>query len=341
MDSRVLAVMARKHGLATTRDLVAVGIEQRQVARWLKSGELHQVRWSVYTTRDLWKSWDIYHDRPLARIRAASSTLRVPFVFSHDSSAIPLRLPLIRPQDSAIHITRTELRGSRTSGGIHHHGALYDAGQVVDAAGLRVLDRARTVVDLARDHGYRAGLVAADGAMQHGVSRTELRAAAAAMAGWPYSLTVNAVVRDADPGAESVAESLGRELLMELGQEGIETQFPVAVPNGVAWCDLRVGRHLIEVDGHAKLIPVLEGGLAQRPPHQVLWDQHRRQLEVCAGRFGMSRLTWEDFWGSARERAKERVMAELVDTEHRYGSELTAEQAQFAARMRGRRYKAG
>lgn len=341
MDSRVRALMARNDGLATTRDLVAVGIEPRQVARWLRAGELVQVRWSVCTTRELWDSWDVFHDRPMARIRAVARTVRVPFVFSHDSAAIPLRLPLIRPQSSDVHISRRELRGSRTSSGLHHHGALFDPRQVVVTEGLRTLDRARTVTDLAREHGYRAGLVAADGALQQGVARAELWAAAEAMTGWPHSRVVRAVLHDADPGAESAAETLGRELLMELGLEGIETQFPVAVHSGAAWCDLRVGRHLVEVDGRTKLVPVEDGGVALRPAHQVLWAQHRRQLEVCAGGFGMSRLTWEDYWGTARERAQQRVLAEIAETNRRFGTELTVEQAEFAARMRGRRYKAG
>lgn len=297
------------------------------------------VRRGVYTTAELWESWDSYRERPLARVRAAHLTVVVPHHFSHDSAALVQRLPLLQPQDSGVHLTRLDLRAATTKAGVRHHGAQYDERRALVVEGLPVLDIPRTVVDLTREHGYRAGLVAADGAMQLGVSRAELAAAASEMAGWPFSLTVNAVVEDADPGAESVIETLARELVLEAGLAPVETQFPVRTASGTAWADLRVGRQLIEADGRIKSKPIEDGGLADRDLEQLLWDERRRQREVCAEGFGMMRLTYADHFGAARERAIARLLAEYAVTEQRFGTELTPLQAEFAARMRGWRYK--
>lgn len=297
------------------------------------------VRRGVYTTRELWESWDLVREQPLARVRAVALTLRVPHVRSHDSAALLWGLPLIRPQDAGLHVTRRHLRASTTQAGVRHHGAAYGDHRAVEVEGLSVLDIPRTVADLARTHGYRAGLVAADGAMQLGVTRSELAAAAREMTGWPHSLVAGAVVVDADPGAESVLETLARELIIEAGLGPVETQFPVRIPGGVAWVDLRVGRHFFEADGRIKFIPDSEGGLARTDPRTAVWDERRRQQQVCGDRFGISRLTWADLWGDARERAKERLRAEVAATERRYGTELPADVAEFAALMRGRRYR--
>ena len=237
MDARVKAAVARGHGLVTTRQLRELGVDPRRVAAWVKGGKLVAVRRGVYTTRELWESWDVYRARPIARVRAVELTLGLPHVLSHDSAGLVTGVPLLRPQDADVHVSRLHLRGSMSRGGVHHHGARYSPADVVVVDGLRTLDVPRTVADLAREHGYRAGLVAADGAMQLGVSRAELEAAAAAMVGWPESLTVNAAIADADPGAESVAETLGRELLAECGLEEIETQFPVRVGGAAVWCE--------------------------------------------------------------------------------------------------------
>jgi hypothetical protein len=331
--------MARGHGLVTAATLRQQGFSSRQVTAWVRGGVLVGVRRGVYTTRELWDSWDKYAAKPLSRIRAASMSIEIPHVFSHDSAAIVHGLPLLRPQDAAVHITRDKMRGSRVKGGIHHHGARYAAARVLRVDGLRVLDPARTVVDIAREHGYREGLVAADGAMQLGITRAQLQEAAHEMAGWPYSLTVGAVLKDADPGAESVIETLGRELLMECGLGPVETQFPVSVPWGIAWCDLRVGCHIVECDGRAKSRPVADGGLADRDLERILWDERRRQREVCSVGLGMSRLVWADFWGDARERAKERLLREEEVTRRRFGDTLPAHLEEFAQRMRGRRYR--
>jgi hypothetical protein len=339
MDSRILAAVARGGGLVTAARLHEIGVSSRQLTSLVSAGELVAVRRGVYTTAALWDQMDDYVERPLARIRAADLTLRIPHVYSHDSSAVVQRVPLLRPQDAAVHVTRTDMRGTRTKAGIRHHGARYSEERVRRVRGLDVLDIPRTVVDIAREHGYRAGLVAADGAMQLGTSRRELAAAAHELQGTPYSLTVDAVVAAGDRGAESAGETLMRELVEESGLAPDETQFPISISSGVVWVDLRVGCHLFEFDGKVKVLPPQAGGVAENAATKVLWDERKRQHLVCAEGLGMSRLTWDDFWGDARERAKRRILAEHAVTVDRFGTQLPPHLAEFAARMRGRRYK--
>lgn len=339
MDSRVRAAIAAGGGLVTSARLLALGIPAPQIARWVRSGALVAVRRGVYTTADLWASWDEYIGRPRARIRASHLTLTVPHVYCHDSAALLQEVRLIRPQDSEVHVVRPGVNGSRIRYGVRHHGAPYADHQVVLAHGLRALDVPRTVVDLARTHGYRAGLVAADGALQAGVTRSQLWAATASMRCWPGITQVRAALADAVPGAESVGETLTRELVLELGRGLPETQFPVRIRSGIAWCDLRLGRHVFEFHGRLKLRSVDRGGVADTSAEQVAWDERRRERDVCAEGLGVSRVYWDDFWGSARRRALERLEREVVVTEQRFGMRLPAHLAEFAARVRHTRVR--
>src|SRR5688500_1717555 len=104
MDARVHGVVAGGGGLATTAALAQAGVDPRYVARLARTGKLVAVRRGVYTTAELWGSWDDLRGRPLARVWAAEHALTVPHVSSHDSAALVHRLPLLRPQDSAVHI---------------------------------------------------------------------------------------------------------------------------------------------------------------------------------------------------------------------------------------------
>ena len=341
MDSRVRAAVSAGDGLVASSRLHAVGITAVQLARWVRAGELVPVRRGVYTTAELWNTWDEYAARPLARVRASHLTLEVPHVYSHDSSALAQKVRLIRPQDSEVHVTRTGVNGSRVRFAVRHHGAAYRAEQVVTACGLPVLDVPRTVVDLARTHGFRAGLVAADGALQDGWRRSDLLSAAQPMASWPGVTQVRAAIELAVPGAESAGETLSRELVCELGKGVPETQFPVRIPSGVAWCDLRLGCHVFEFHGRIKLRSVERGGVAEQAAEQVAWDERRRERDVCAVGLGVSRIYWDDLWGAARGKARERLERERAVTEARFGAELPADLAEFAARVRSRRVRAG
>ncbi len=97
MDSRLLACLARRHGLATAADLRREGFSSRQITTWVRSRVLVAVRRGVYTSAELWYSWDAYVAKPLARIRAAALTIEIPFAFSHDSAAILHGLPAPAP----------------------------------------------------------------------------------------------------------------------------------------------------------------------------------------------------------------------------------------------------
>ena len=338
MDSRTRALLARGGGLVTAASLATIGVGSERIAALRRAGDLVKVRRGVYTSGELWASWDEYAGRPLARIRAAELTLDSPHVYSHDSSMLLHRLPLLSPELAEVHVSRLDLRARRSRHGIHHHGAKFRAAQVVVADGLAALGVARTVVDIAREHGYRAGLVAADAALRSGVTRQELWRAAADMAGWPYSLTVNAVIADADGGAESVGETLARELVIECGLgPPVSTQFPVRVAAGVAWVDLRVGRHLVEFDGRVKYRSTDDGGLRDRELERLLWDERQRQQEICSDGFGMTRFVYADYWGQRRELAKIRLVKENAVSVARFGTELTPRQAELEALMRGRR----
>ena len=74
-----------------------------------------------------------------------------------------------------------------------------------------------------------------------------------------------------------------------------------------------------------------------RPVEDVLWDEKRRQREVCANGLGMSRILWEDYWAPERVPAQRRLRAEYDVTRDRYGDELPPHLEEFARHMRGQR----
>ena len=133
-------------------------------------------------------------------------------VLSHDSAAHALGLDILAPDKPLVHVTRPGFTGAWTEYGVSHHLARFRPAQVQVVDGLRVLDAARTAVDIARSRGVLHGLPVCDSAMRHGVTRAQLEEALAPMTNWPGVSAARLAVDLADPGAESVAETLGRHL---------------------------------------------------------------------------------------------------------------------------------
>ncbi len=337
MHPGVQAVFVRSGGLITREEALDLDLSPERIRASLRTGEWVVVRRGVYADGAIWAELDEHRGRPRLQARAAVRKMRRAWVMSHDSSAHELELDILTPVEPLVHVTRPGFTNAWTEHGVKHHLAHFRPEQVVEINGVRVLNLARTAVDIARERGEMHGVPACDSAMRMGVPREALIEASRPMVSWPYVTQVRSSIDLADPGAQTVGESLCRLLVHELDIGRPETQFPVSISGGVAWCDIRVGNHMFEFDGRIKYLRVQQGGVADRRVEDVLWDEKKRQRLVCAEGLGMSRIIWEDFWGARRVAAKARLRAEYDVTVARFGTQLPEHLARFAREARGRR----
>ncbi len=337
MYARLRQVLAAQGGLVTHGQALDSGLPAYRIRTLVDHGLLISMVRGVYADAEVHAALDEFRGLPRLRVRAVLMTKTRDWVLSHDSSAIEIEMPLIDPRKSLVHLTRSGYGAAWTRAGVAHHYARFAPAQLqVSGAGFRHLCTARTAVDIAREHGELAGLVACDWALRQGVSRAALIEAYLPMSHWPGVVDARAAVERADPRAESAAESLGRDLVEELGIGPVDPQFPLALGRRVNWCDLRVGNHVFEVQGKVKYLPVGEGGVAAKSPTEVVWDEKRRARLIRAEGLGVSEILYEDFWGARRPAALARLRAEYAVTEQRFGPDLEPRLAAQAAELRAR-----
>ena len=337
MHPRVVGTFSQHQNLLTRRQAVEHGISILEIDRWVGAGEWVALRRGVYALAEFWDSLDERHGRPLYLSRAASAAMRKPHVMSHHSAGLEHGLDLLVPKPFLVHVTRPGVCGSRTEHGVKHHKAPHKPEQVVEVNGRKVLDLARTAVDIAREEGLGPGVVAADAVMRVGVTRHQLMEAAEAMWSWPHVTRVRDAIELADEGAENPFESWGRILVGELGLGRPQTQFGLTDGRREVWCDLRIGRHIFELDGRIKYRTTADGGVATTSPDRVLWEEKQRQDFICGFKLGVSRIVWADLWGQARVRARDRLLREALDTTARFGDSIADLEPFLIRRPRRRR----
>lgn len=334
MYPELAADAAVQNGLFTRAQAMAAGYRERQMRTLLQpDGEWVTVRRGVYVERRLWEQMEPYDGQLVARDWAAHLMMREVHVLSHDSAARAHQLPMLEEHRGLVHVTRPWVTGARTECGVKHHLSKAEPATIENVAGLPVTGLARTAIDLAREHGELAGLIACDAVMRRGVTREELELMTRMMRNWPGITRGQRAIVRADPGAETIAESLGRDLVEEAGLGPVVTQFPVNLGWKTVWIDIGVGRHLIEVDGWVKFVPRSAGGVADQAPDDVFREQLDRQTDVTGLGFGMSRLMFRDFFGRRRQEAIQRVRREHAVTIQRFGTQLAPEMVEFAERM--------
>jgi len=166
-------------------------------------------------------------------LAAQASSRRCDRAFiSHFAAAIALEVPtygpLVRPCLTVA--SGTDLRHLADA---HLHRATVLPEDVVEIGGFRVLGVARTVLDIAREHGVIAGVVAADHALNRGlIDQTELEAMLARMTRWPGQQRARSTVASADGRAESPLESVSRMRMLEAGLPAPELQVEFCDQNG-------------------------------------------------------------------------------------------------------------
>lgn len=338
MRPHLQACADRQAGVVTRAQAKAAGYTEREL-RTLTAvdGPWVAVRRGAYVERSTWDALDPFDGRARTRDLAAHLTMTTPHLMSHDSAARSLGLPMLRAKQDLVHITRYGVGGTRTEHGVKHHMTQIGLLNTRLVDGMRVTGPARTALDLAREHGFVCGTVACDAALERGLTVEDLEAELVPMWCWPRVTQARAAVAHTRPGAESPGETLTRLLLVELDIGAPETQFPVRIGEGVAWTDLRVGCHVFEFDGRVKYRRPEDGGVAHKPVEEIVWAERTRERLVCAEGLGMSRVVWDDLFGTARELTKARLRQEYEQTAARFGTTLPEHLARSAAEIRMRR----
>lgn len=337
MRPQLQAHADRQGGVVTRRQAKGAGYSERELRTLTAvNGPWVAVRRGAYVERATWEALDPFDGRARTRDLAAHLTMATSHLIRHDSAARALGLPMLRARQELVHITRYGVGGTRTEHGVKHHMTQLGLLNTRRVAGMRVTGLARTAVDLAREHGYLCGTVACDAALERGLDVADLEAELVPMWCWPRVTQARAAVALARPGAETPGETLTRLLLVELDIGDPETQFPVRLGEGIAWTDLRVGCHVFEFDGRVKYLRAEQGGVAEKPVEEVVWDERARERRICAEGLGMSRVVWDDLFGAAREQTKARLRTEYEQTVARLGARLPDHLERSAAEIRSR-----
>ncbi|SDK00950.1 Transcriptional regulator, AbiEi antitoxin, Type IV TA system [Nocardioides sp. YR527] len=323
MNPRIQAIMVANHGLITRSQALAAGLDLETIHRHVKRGTWIAVRRGVYAERTYVESITLPTEKRRLRDRAACAAITVPFVRSHETAALELEMGILLPRKAQTHVTRHPVIGTHNKWGVKHHLAPYLDTQVSQVNGFDVLGPARTAIDIAREHGRPYGVVAVDSARQMGVSVDDFWKVLEHMKHWPNRSLAREAIELSYPGAETVGESLTRDVLEEIGLTGIETQFEITDGVRTARFDLRVGRHLFEFDGRSKYVPASEGGLALRSIDAILADEKTRQDWAHGFHLGMSRVAWDDLFGRNRNYLKDRLNREYLATCRAFGTDIS------------------
>lgn len=175
-------LMLSQGGIFLRRQALASGYTPTEFdAMTRPGGSWVRIRYGVYTTRDMLAKLD-ESARWQLRDRAALLVCNGQTVLSHSSAARFRKFPLYDVDDGLSHVTRLGSgQRSRVQAEIKHHVAHLSMDHVQMIDGIRLTSDVRTVLDVSREFGYRSGLVAADGALRAGASRSDLLAAAASL----------------------------------------------------------------------------------------------------------------------------------------------------------------
>lgn len=277
-----------RQNLLSRKDLER-GVSGRAIERALSTGELHRVRRGWYLPTAFWRGlWPESRHKALVVATWMAASGSDP-VYSHESAAALLRLPLYRwtPQSAHVILGSVDRHSARDL--FRHEGELAES-DIVVVEGIRCTSLLRTAYDLARSLPPPAALAVVDAALAQvaGVPWDFDEAAEDAMRGQleerarrPGARGIRQareLIAIAEGRAQGPLESVTRYRLHELGFARPRVQVPVPGPNlKTYWMDIGLDaqRTFLECDGIGKYLdPELAGDLA---PGQVILEEKKRE----------------------------------------------------------------
>jgi len=285
LPPKLAALAAAQAGPFTTAQAFSAGYDERTIYRLIRSGSWVRLRRGIYVERVVVPDDD--EGRHVLALRAVLLCLKNPAIASHVTSATLHRIAMLDPNYSLVHITRDCAGSSRIEAGVHHHDAALPGGQLTKVDGLLVTAPARTVLDLARGARFEAGLIAAESALNKGLTTlTELREILDYCVDWPGSRDASRIVSFASRYSESPGESVARIAFDGLGLPAPSQQVEIYDRWGfIARCDFcwKEHRTVCEFDGRGKYADL-----------KVLYDEKKREDRLREAGVEVFRIDWAE-----------------------------------------------
>jgi very-short-patch-repair endonuclease len=284
-----LVALAMRHGGVLSRaQLIAAGLSRRGIEQAVHDSTLHRLRRNAYVPARVLDTARADQSRLRTMNAAAALTgMRTrDAVVSHASAALIHGIDLLDPPAHEVTLTVPPGREGAGGDGIRQYGAALPARHVIRVRGIPVTTPARTAVDLARAHGFAAGLVAMDSALHRLLTRwIEIDQVLGDCRRWPGIAQARRAFRYVDEKAESALESLSRARFIDSDLPPPETQammFDLPTPRRVdfLWREQRV---IGEADGLTKY----------RDPDVIADEKQRDELFRQAG-YELVHWVWQE-----------------------------------------------
>lgn len=261
----------------TTAQANRSGFSNRMLAVAVGQGRLVKLRhgWFQVPAAELKPGLRAARDARIALHEAPADAIA-----SHRTAAALHGLPLLRSRENLVHLTVDRPRGGRSNGHARIHSSPPETLTAFEIDGIPVTGVARTLVDLSRTEGFRAGVVAADFALREKlITPAEFHRELELHRG----RTAVAIARDvadfADPLAESAGESLSRCIMRDLAdiptptlqREYFERDGRLLARTDFSWGD---GALVGEFDGKVKYT---RGAGFGDDPGETVWKEKQRE----------------------------------------------------------------
>ena len=292
------------------RELVDQGLNDRAIARLVRSDELVKVRHGAYAASVVWHQLD--DDGRFGLLgRAVLRQARAPVVLSHTSALPEYGVPTWGFDLSHVHVTRTDGLAGRRAAGVQQHCGTLRPGDLMYVDGVPVMNPARAALETTTLKNTEASLCVANHLLHHGLTtHAELNVQYVDMTWWPDTLSAEIVLRLADERIESVGESRTYWCCFQQGLPMPVPQYEIKDGRGrvvarvdFAWPELGV---FLEFDGRVKYEKLLRPG--ERASDVVIREK-RREEEICRlTGWRCIRVTWGDLAHPARLAARIRAV---------------------------------
>lgn len=293
----------QRMGELLTRDyLLATGRSSAEISRAVGRGELIWLAKGVYALGSDYPAPELYRMRVLAAGRSCGGVL------SHESAAVLLDLPYLRPERKDVHFTVDRVHGGGRRTGIHVHPRRLDGDEIVEVDGMRVTSRVRTAIDVAMTGDLIRGVAAIDAVRfvprypkptdPPPVSLTALNQCLERLGRRRGSATCRRSLALSVDCSGSPGESWSRVLMHSWGMPTPRLQTPFIFGGRQAFADFEWGSLIGEFDGKGKY-----GTTDAERAAALEAEKDRHALFVDAG-FEVVRWDWDDLLSDIRLRNK-------------------------------------